>query len=66
MGATSKRSRRQRARSKILVATLPPAIHAAADAVDNRVAYHFATAILKARGMDQTESSKNKMVLNTA
>jgi hypothetical protein len=39
-------------------------MHAATDAIDNRVAYHFAAALLKARGLDQSERSEIKMAVN--
>jgi hypothetical protein len=37
-----------------------------ADNNDNRVAYHFASAILKARGLDQINGNQNTMAMNAA
>jgi hypothetical protein len=37
-----------------------------ADNNDNRVAYHFASAILKARGLDQIAPKQNQMAINAA
>jgi hypothetical protein len=33
---------------------------------DNRVAYHFASAILKARGLDEIDPNQNQMAINAA
>jgi hypothetical protein len=64
MGTRSKRSmRRQQARSRN---TTSPSPSVKADNNDNRVAYHFASAILKARGLDLADDVPNKMAFNAA
>jgi hypothetical protein len=55
--------RRHRARSEHATS---PSLSVKADTNDNRVAYHFASAILKARGLDLSENNQNQMAINAA